>query len=611
MGTKYPDPLTNRYSEATFHATFTEGDRMEFKFNGTGITVYGAKRRNHGTYGVVVDELEEDYLDGFSSKDDIQAVLYEKFGLATDREHTIKVTNYPSRSKDRTGNLWMDIDHVIITHQIPSTMYSTIIDDVSPSITYDSGWQPYGSGTGGYYAMTNHMSSTIDSAMEFKFNGTSIQMFAGLSDNHGNYSVTLDGGQEQRYIAYNWELLYQIPIFTASGLEDREHTIQYRNVGLSPNNFLSFDYAVVNSSIKPAGWDEAHPDGTATTITSSPVGTSGTSSTSIAATSTSNSTSADGTGSAGAGSEGGPNIAALSGGIAGGVVALALLGVLLFWFCRQRQRSKEERVDQYYTQGYRPGQPTSHGQGGRMDLVGDPRRAATAAWVQNAPAGSLMDRKTGLHSPGISTTLNSPMYTPHGYDHEQAHPGYFGAAPPSTMPPSSASSRHGPAHTAPSSASGPSDRDPYNSPIASAGPSSHSHARDASLPFSASTSRSGTNPFGSPISDGTGVTTAIYSATGGRTPDTATAPGHGYGMSSVHSRGPSSGSSDMMSFQLMQAQQRAQPYAASRGPMSASSRDGESAGSGPGGGGGGRPLARIESSGEIPEGADPKDFTWG
>ncbi|WVR00237.1 hypothetical protein IAU59_007379 [Kwoniella sp. CBS 9459] len=605
MGTTYPDPLTNRYSDATFHATFTEGDRMEFRFNGTGVTVYGAKRGNHGTYGVIVDELEEDFMDGYSAKDDMQAVLYEKFGLSTDREHVIKVTNYPSRSKGRTGRLWMDIDHVIITHQIPSTMYTTYIDDNAPSIEYGSGWQSYGSGTGGYYNMTSHMSTTLDSAMEFKFNGTSIQMYAGIHTNHGNYTIALDGGDEQQCNAYNWELLYQVPIFTASGLEDREHTIRYRNAAPAPNNFLSFDFAIVNSSVKPDGWHEAQAGGSATSITSSTVGPSGTSSTAPSGTATSSSAAG---GSAGSEGKSGPSIAALSGGIAGGVVALALLGVLLFWFLRQRKRPSEDRVDQYYTRGYRPSEPpSSQGQGpvGQIDLVDDPRQAATAAWVQNAPTGSLLDRKQGLHSPGISATLNSPMYTPHGYEHEQVHPGYFGAVPPSTVPPSSASSRREAPYTAPSSASGPSEQ--YHSPVGSADPGPSTHSRNASLPFSAATTRSGSNPFGSPISDGTGVTTATSDATGSRSPNTGTAPG--YGMSSVHSRGPSSGSSDLTSFQVVQAQQRTQPYAPSRGPTStSSSRDGEG-----GGGGGGPTLARIESRGEreIPPGADPKNFAWG
>lgn len=41
-----------RYSASAFTLTFTSGATATFTFNGTAITLYGAKRGNHGTYQV-------------------------------------------------------------------------------------------------------------------------------------------------------------------------------------------------------------------------------------------------------------------------------------------------------------------------------------------------------------------------------------------------------------------------------------------------------------------------------------------------------------------------------------------------------------------------------
>ncbi|KAK6909455.1 hypothetical protein I203_103474 [Kwoniella mangroviensis CBS 8507] len=342
---KYPDTLISRYSESTFHGTFGEGDYMEYRFNGTGVTVYGAKRDNHGVYGVKIDDNPEERYDG-KGKDNFQAVLYQKMGMDEGAEHVIRMTNYPSATPNVTRDIWFDIDHILITHTIPSTTYTTYIDDASPSISYDTSWVSYGYGTGGYYNLTEHMSSTTGSIMELKFNGSSIQLFSSINTDHGDYTISLDGGEQEVYSGNNWQLLYQVPIYTISGLTEGEHTITITNQGVSPQNVVGFDFAMVNSSVKPP---ETESIGMSSTGYTSPPTSS------IAA----------GAGNTSSGqSSSSLNIGALAGGISAGVVLLALIIVLVIWYFKRRK--KAEDTTPYYSEGYRPGEPST----GRLDLVG-------------------------------------------------------------------------------------------------------------------------------------------------------------------------------------------------------------------------------------------------
>ncbi|WWC64615.1 uncharacterized protein I303_107226 [Kwoniella dejecticola CBS 10117] len=481
---KYPDTLTGRYSESTFHGTFGEGDYMEYRFNGTGTTVYGSKRPNHGVYGVKVDDTPEERYDGVGDSV-FQAMLFQKMRLDERKEHIIRVTNYPSATMSpKEKNVWLDIDHLTITHTIPSTMYTTYIDDSSPSIQYDSNWISYGYGTGGYYNLTDHMSSTQGASMEFRFNGSSIQVYGGVNNDHGDYTISLDGAEQQVFNAHNWQMVYQVTMFTASGLEDGEHTIKMTNQGASPDNVLGFDYAMVNSSIKTGETIQSNGSDT-----SSPVSTGG---------ATAGSTAGDREGAKGGARL---NIPALAGGTAGGVVVLALLVVLGIWLFRRKKT--QSQVDQYYSEGYRPGNAST----GRLDLVGSdvpPSSSGTYAistWPSQKGSASqssggyirAMGRggarynmtPTSSGSP-ISPSNESGMREIHQYNQ---HP-FLSAIPP---PPPSSSRSGGTPGNSPRSPSDPHQR--YNTLTS---PSEYIS------PFTADSSGTRQRTFGSPTETGQG-----------------------------------------------------------------------------------------------------------
>lgn len=61
---------------------------MRTVFNGTGIRVYGAKRDNHGTYSVKLDDGTPQLLAGLGDSA-FQALLYQVGGLSDNKQHEL------------------------------------------------------------------------------------------------------------------------------------------------------------------------------------------------------------------------------------------------------------------------------------------------------------------------------------------------------------------------------------------------------------------------------------------------------------------------------------------------------------------------------------------
>ncbi|ODO10224.1 hypothetical protein I350_02453 [Cryptococcus amylolentus CBS 6273] len=367
LNTTYPDTYTSSYLKSTFHGTFGDGDRVVYTFNGTEVGVFGGKRPNHGSFGVILDDEAEIVSDGYSEKSIFNQALYTRSGLDSSVEHTITITNRPNDQTSAAAGIdhWLDIDYISTSLPLSegSQLQTTFIDDTSVIITYSDTWASFGSGNGGFYNLTEHLTSTIGDEMSFQFTGSSIQLFASVNTDHGNYSVTLDGGDARVFNAENWELIYGTPMFSATGLGEGNHTIKLSNLGggTGGENVFGFDYAVVNSTssspsssagvsattkvVSSAGEDPS-------TVTEHQSSSSSPSPSSFA--SSSNSTAIGGASSDSSSSS--TNAAALAGGIVGGLIALSLLTFLAFWLLRRRRRQQQQqkpRVDSYYA-GWAP-----------------------------------------------------------------------------------------------------------------------------------------------------------------------------------------------------------------------------------------------------------------
>jgi hypothetical protein len=107
--------MPRRHLSVCFHVHVTylptlflryQNASASFSFNGTGVYLYGAKRGNHGSYSVSIDDRVTPGLNG-DGGDQYQTLLYGKSDLPYGL-HRVVVTN-------TAAPLWLDIDFVTIT----------------------------------------------------------------------------------------------------------------------------------------------------------------------------------------------------------------------------------------------------------------------------------------------------------------------------------------------------------------------------------------------------------------------------------------------------------------------------------------------------------------
>ncbi|WVR07602.1 hypothetical protein IAU60_004644 [Kwoniella sp. DSM 27419] len=122
------DPMTPQYYQGTFHTTTVDQAWTRLCWTGGDLTVYGAKRKNHGAYSVVVDNGEVIWGEGYSADPQIQAVLFASQGLQWG-DHQIVITNQ-NGVNPVDDRIWFDVDYV-------SFVGSPIRCDALPSPTVE------------------------------------------------------------------------------------------------------------------------------------------------------------------------------------------------------------------------------------------------------------------------------------------------------------------------------------------------------------------------------------------------------------------------------------------------------------------------------------------
>ena len=86
------DTVAKTYFDASLHTTSTKGASASFKFNGTGIWLYGGHRSNYGNYQIAVDGKKVASGSAKSSKTQVKQALGGSSGLKMG-EHTVTLTN--------------------------------------------------------------------------------------------------------------------------------------------------------------------------------------------------------------------------------------------------------------------------------------------------------------------------------------------------------------------------------------------------------------------------------------------------------------------------------------------------------------------------------------
>ncbi|KIM58538.1 hypothetical protein SCLCIDRAFT_128034 [Scleroderma citrinum Foug A] len=132
------------------------------------------------------------------------------------------------------------------------TLVTTLIDDKSPLISYDSTWLP---GTSSddpyadqYYLTTFTTNNVTNGKATFTFNGTGFWIHSAKRNNHGTFTVQVDGESYADNDGYSVNNQFMIPIFNTSGLAQGPHSVSLINTG-SSGQYVGVDMVVWQSEV--------------------------------------------------------------------------------------------------------------------------------------------------------------------------------------------------------------------------------------------------------------------------------------------------------------------------------------------------------------------------
>ncbi|KZW03530.1 hypothetical protein EXIGLDRAFT_828411 [Exidia glandulosa HHB12029] len=210
-----PDAAVKSYYGSTFTMTTDNAATATLQFYGPGtVSVYGAKRFNHGPYNVTLDGTV--YTgDGFATKPELykQRLFAKK---VTEGAHTLRIND----AWVDDGRKYLDIDYIQIVTDVGAKTLTA--DSSDKAFVYaGAGWQANDAG---------RVTGQSGDSVTIPFTGDSIEVYGLVGGLAGVYTVSLDGQGLESYSAYNqyhWQtgqLLYM-----ARGLEDGPHTVTLTN----------------------------------------------------------------------------------------------------------------------------------------------------------------------------------------------------------------------------------------------------------------------------------------------------------------------------------------------------------------------------------------------
>ncbi|WVN90835.1 uncharacterized protein L203_106078 [Cryptococcus depauperatus CBS 7841] len=121
------DPYTGKYFGSTFHSSIVANAWMRLCWTGTDITIYGAKRINHGLYSVVVDNGDVQMYNGYSDPEQFQVILYTSQGLKQGNHQIVLANRNDMNAID--GHIYLDIDYASLP---PDTTSSPTVPATPP-----------------------------------------------------------------------------------------------------------------------------------------------------------------------------------------------------------------------------------------------------------------------------------------------------------------------------------------------------------------------------------------------------------------------------------------------------------------------------------------------
>ncbi|KAG9220743.1 hypothetical protein CCMSSC00406_0003842 [Pleurotus cornucopiae] len=333
--------LASDYSDASFHTTSAQDASATIQFNGafansavdppgvntlilgTGISIFGGKRSNYGTFKLTVDGNTITEASAASSSSSTKQLLASASGLE-DGPHTAVFTH--------AGGGAIDIDSAVLEARVGSgslRLTQKDIDDSDSSITYAPATSWNTNSRPEFINNTLRFTSSPDATASMSFFGDAVAIYGTVAPDHSDFQITLDGKQTTLRGGAGGMVRTLRPkslLYFASNLGLQDHQISLQSVSTENAPFLDLDGITVYSAVKTNN-NQASPSSAAPTDSqaappSNTVGVQG----AQASKATSKTT-------------------IIAAAVGGGLGFLLLLALGLFLFFRRRQRQRRAYVD--------------------------------------------------------------------------------------------------------------------------------------------------------------------------------------------------------------------------------------------------------------------------
>ncbi|EIW76492.1 hypothetical protein CONPUDRAFT_146884, partial [Coniophora puteana RWD-64-598 SS2] len=222
------------YGSYYYLGTYTVSNRPNnqsatFTFKGTGFTIYGSNRGDHGLFQVSVDGETYQNNSENAAAVTLQQVLLTQTNLTQGELHNVTITNLAPLDSP-----YLDVDFV--TWETPvgeddQGIASILVQDTDPSFDYQpaDAWSTNPSNITQYKDGTGHITSTDGAYVAFTLTGDVVNLYGSTGPECGNYSISLDEGPASQYNASRAFSAYQNVIYHANNLGPGTHKINVTN----------------------------------------------------------------------------------------------------------------------------------------------------------------------------------------------------------------------------------------------------------------------------------------------------------------------------------------------------------------------------------------------
>ncbi|KAF9568203.1 hypothetical protein CPC08DRAFT_600539, partial [Agrocybe pediades] len=255
VGSSINDPLADQYSEKTFTLTQKQGESMQFNFYGTGVTIFGAVRPNHGLYQAELDGGPVFTGNGSVNPPLFNQVLYTG-GNATLDFRSVTLTNQQ--------NAFIDVDYITFETNVGKDGEELIVnsfEDDHPAFTYTpaSSWSTSPDQLSWFSGSTGHVTNQPSAIAKLVFQVShkaaacdAIALYGPVGPSGADYSVQIDNNTPSIHTASNAFYKPREVLFYAGNQGPGNHTLQIQISSASLAE-LAIDYADVYTAASLGG----------------------------------------------------------------------------------------------------------------------------------------------------------------------------------------------------------------------------------------------------------------------------------------------------------------------------------------------------------------------